>query len=271
MRRFLFRRLRPMAAALALIAALSAGAARADSPLPFTPAQRNAIIAIMRDALVRDPTILRDAIQAMQTAAAREAEAASRKAITAAGPSLVSPADPIEGNPRGDVTVVEFFDTRCPYCRKLNPTVAALLASDHGVRLVLKDLPILGPPSVVGSRALLAAMRQRDQIPDAYDRLRAAIMAPGMVETTEAIVLAAQRMGLDPNRLRQDMSDPAIQQQLDANVALAQSLHVDGTPGLVIGSRLIPGAVDLSELRQAVADARAEGHAAGQPAPRSGG
>jgi protein-disulfide isomerase len=270
MRRFARRRLTPLATALALIAALGAGAARADAPSPFTPAQRNAIIAIMRDALVRDPTILRDAVQAMQTAAAREQAEARRRAIAASGPRLVTAADPIEGNPHGDVTVVEFFDTRCPYCRKLNPTVAALLSSDPGVKLVLKDLPILGPPSVLGSRALLAAMRQQDQIPNAYERLRAAIMAPGMSDNEDSILFAAQRMGLDPNRLRQDMADPAIQQQLDANVALARSLHIDGTPGLVIGSQLIPGAVELGELRQAVADARAEAHA-GQPAQRSGG
>lgn len=268
MRRFAFRRLRPLAAALALILALCAGPARADSPSPFTPAQRNAI---MRDALVRDPTILRDAIQAMQEAAAKEQAEASRQAIAANGASLVTLADPVEGNPHGDVTVVEFFDTRCPYCRKLNPTVAALLASDHGVKLVLKDLPILGPPSVLGSRALLAAMRQRDQIPNAYQRLRAAIMAPGVSDTEASIVLAAQRMGLDPDRLRQDMADRAIQQQLDANVALARSLHIDGTPGLVIGSQLIPGAVDLAELQHAVADARAEAHASGAAAPHSGG
>jgi protein-disulfide isomerase len=270
MRRFARRHLTPLATALALIAALGASAARADSPSPFTPAQRAAIVAIMRDALVRDPTILRDAVQAMQEAAAKDAAMATRRAITEAGPRLVTAADPVEGNAHGDVTVVEFYDTRCPYCRKLEPTMAALLQSDPGVRLVLKDLPILGPPSVVGSRALLAAMRQQNRVPNAYQRLRAAIMAPGMTETEDAIVAAAEHLGLDGTRLRQDMSDPAIDRQLSANVALAQSLHIDGTPGLIIGGQVIPGAVDLADLQHAVADARSEAHA-GQPAQRSGG
>ena len=122
----------------------------------FTPAQRAEIVQILRDALKQDPSILRDAVGAMQ---ADEGEQ-QRAALAAAKDRLIDPADPVGGNPNGDVTIVEFFDTRCPYCRKLEPSMAELLASDHGVRLVYKDLPILGPPSELGSKALLAAQRQ---------------------------------------------------------------------------------------------------------------
>ena len=137
-------------ARLCLAACLLSLPARAAE---FTPAQRAEIVQILRDALKQDPSILRDAVTAMQT----DEGDRQRAALAAAKDTLVDPADPVGGNPKGDVTIVEFFDTRCPYCRKLEPTMADLLARDHGVRLVYKDLPILGPASVLGSKALLAA------------------------------------------------------------------------------------------------------------------
>jgi protein-disulfide isomerase len=229
---------------LCLGACLPTGSAAADQ---FTPAQRAEIVQIMRDALKKDPSILRDAVSAMQ---ADESEQ-QRAKIAALGDKLISPADPVAGDPNGDVTIVEFFDTRCPYCRKLEPSMANLLMRDHGVRLVYKDLPILGPASVLGSKALLAAQKQ-----DSYEKLRAAIMsAPS--DTTEAMIKdASMRLGLDWPRLKHDMDDPAIAARIDANVKLARSIGVDGTPALVIGRDLLPGAMDLGELQEAVATAR---------------
>ena len=182
-----------------LLAALLLGAsipARADQ---FTPAQRDEIVRIMRDALKQDPTILRDAVEALQADESSRQEAAGRSAIAASRQALTEDAaDPVAGNPKGDVTIVEFFDTRCPYCRKLEPTMAALLKADHGVRLVYKDLPILGPASVVGSKALLAAQRQDDRVPGAYEKLRDALMRPGAEQTKEAIFADAPVSGSTP-------------------------------------------------------------------------
>ena len=214
----------------------------------FTPAQRAEIVQILRDALKQDPSILRDAVSAMQ------ADEGDRQRAGAGSPrkdTLVDPADPVGGNPKGDVTIVEFFDTRCPYCRKLEPSMAELLARDHGVRLVYKDLPILGPASVLGSKALLAAQKQ-----GGYEKLRDAIMAAPPQTTKAMIQDAAQRLGLDWKRLEHDMDDPAIQSRINANLQLAHSIGIEGTPALVIGGDLIPGAVDLAELRKAVTAAR---------------
>ncbi len=213
----------------------------------FTPAQRAEIVQILRDALKQDPSILRDAVAAMQ---ADEGEH-QRAALAAAKDRLVDPADPVGGNPNGDVTIVEFFDTRCPYCRKLEPSMSELLAHDHGVRVVFKDLPILGPASVLGSKALLAAQKQ-----GGYEQLRAAIMAAPPQTTKAMIQQAAQRLGLDWKQLEHDMDDPEIQSRINAHLQLARSIGIDGTPALVIGGDLIPGAVDLPELRHAVAAAR---------------
>jgi protein-disulfide isomerase len=220
---------------------------------PFTPAQRAEIVRIMRDALRSDPTILRDAVEALQADDARQQQATSKAAIAAARDSLVTPDDPVAGSLNGDVTVVEFFDARCPYCRRLEPTMADLLGRDRGVRLVYKDLPILGPASLLASKALLAAQRQGK-----YEALRTALMRSGAPEITqEGIRAEADRLGLDWPRLSRDMEDAAIRQQLDQNLALARKLGIEGTPAIIIGGTLIPGATTLADLQKAVDQARA--------------
>ncbi len=232
-------------AAMLIAAGLAARSAAADQ---FTPAQRAEIVQVLRQALTQDPSILREAVTALQADESKRRAAA----VLAHADQLAGPADPVAGNPQGNVTIVEFFDTRCPYCRRLEPTMAALLARDHGVRLVYKDLPILGPASILGSRALLAAERQ-----GGYEKLRTAIMQAPPATTEETIREAVQRLGLDWPRLQRDMADPAIEQRLTANVRLARSLGIDGTPALVIGHQFIPGAIDLPELQKVVAEARA--------------
>ncbi len=211
----------------------------------FSPAQRAEIVRIMRDALMRDPSILHDAFQAMK-------DADMRNLIEAHRAALVTPADPVTGNVNGTVTVIEFYDTRCPYCRQIEPTMAQLLAQDHSVRLVYKDLPVLGPASVLAAHALLAA-----QLQHGYEKLRTALMQAPPDYTKEQIMAAARRVGLDTDRLAHDMDDKAISTRLDANLALATALGIDGTPALVVGDVLVPGAIELSELEKDVATARA--------------
>jgi protein-disulfide isomerase len=238
--------------ALALLLVSPAIAAAQMPPAPFDAVQRAAIVEIVRNALKTDPTILRDAIAALQADDTRVQEAAARIAVATSRPALTQqPTDPQTGNPSGDVTMVEFYDVRCPYCRTMLPTMSQLLARDHGIRLVLKDLPILGPGSVLGARALLAAQRQ-----GLYLQYQVAIMQgpPDVTETT--LRTQAQSVGLDWARLQHDMADPAIQQRLDANLALAQALHIEGTPAIVLGDRVLPGAMQLADLQQAVAGAR---------------
>ena len=222
--------------------------ARADG---FTPAQRAEIVQVMRNALRTDPSILRDAIGVLQQDDAVQQTAAAHAAIAAQHAALANPADPSAGNPAGDVTVVEFYDTRCPYCRRMLPTLAALLQADPGVRLVYKDMPILGPASTTEAEALLAAQRQ-----NGYLKLQDALMRTPTLPTPDSLRAEADRLGLDGTRLLHDMADPAIKARLDANIRLAGELHIDGTPGFIVGTQLVPGAVDLAELQKVVADAR---------------
>jgi protein-disulfide isomerase len=218
----------------------------------FTSAQRAEIVAIVRDALKQDPSILRDAVTSLQADDGERGKTAEHAAVLAVKDALITPNDPIVGNPHGSVTIVEFFDVRCPYCRKMEPEMAAFLAADSDVRLVYKDLPILGAASVLGTKALLAARKQ-----NAYEKLRDAVMRMPPDITRGAIETEARRLGLDTVRLLHDMDDPSIQQQIDANLRLAQRLNIQGTPAMVVGGELLAGAVDAAELKQMVAQARA--------------
>jgi protein-disulfide isomerase len=242
---------RLICACLLLLSAACLPALPSAAAEQFTPAQRAEIVDILRQALKQDPSILRDAVATLQADASAHAAAESQAALAAHRDMLVTPADPVAGNPHGDVTIVEFFDTRCPYCRSMEPAMMKLLAADHGVKLVYKDLPILGPASVLGSKALLAAEQQ-----GGYDKLREAVMLMPSDTTLPMIQAAAEKLGLDWPKLQHDMQGPVIQQQIDANLKLAQALDIEGTPALVIGNQIVPGALDLAGLQKEVATAR---------------
>jgi len=243
--------MRHVLAMVLLGAALAQGPAQAQA---FTPDQRAAIVEILREALRSDPSILEDAIAALEARNADRAREASRAAILANRAALTEdPALPFRGAARPTAIVAEFFDYRCPHCRRMSPVVTDLVRADRDLRVVLIDLPILGPASVTAARAALAAQRQGRylEMHDALMRLRG--------EPTEAEILRlAAELRLDAERLRRDMADPGIALRLDANLRLAQALGVQGTPAYVVGSELLPGAVSAEALRAAIARARAE-------------
>ena len=245
--------MRQIFTALLLSACLAiAPAAHADTPGKFTPEQRAEIVSIIRQALAADPSILRDALEALQRDEASREEAVARTAISGMRDALVhNSADPVGGNPKGDVTVVEFYDERCPFCRGMQPIEAELLKRDHDVRVVFKDIPILGAGSELAARAVLAAQRQ-----DGFAKLRSVLMAGTPNIDIEVVHTAALKAGLDWPRLQHDMADPAIQSRIDANLKLARALHIDGTPTYVIGDAMLSGAVELADLQSAVAAAR---------------
>jgi protein-disulfide isomerase len=214
----------------------------------LTEAQRAEVLAILRRALAEDPTILRDALAAMDSADQAASAETQRRTIRAQADALLrDAADPVRGNASGAITIVEFFDARCSYCRAMHQTLEEMLRRNRDVRLVLKDMPILGPNSVLASRAMLAAQRQGKYLPlhDALMRLRE--------EVNEAVLRReAERLGLDWPRLRREMDDPAIARKIEANLGLARALDIQGTPALVIGDIIIPGAMELAQLEAAI-------------------
>lgn len=224
-------------------------------PAQFTPAQRMEIVAILRNALRTDPTILGDAITALRASEQQKQQAEASGALQANRPALSGqPGDAILGNPAGDVTMVEFYDPRCPYCRKVLPDLQALLDTDHKLRLVEKLIPILGPNSMLDAQAIQAASLQ-----NRYGAMQRALMTDNGAPGPDRIRTLAASAGLDVPRLLRDMGSPAVTTVLKRNIQLAQELHLTGTPTFVIGDQEIPGAVDLPDLREAVA---AERHAA---------
>ena len=223
-----------------------------SAPVQFTPAQRMEIVAILRNALRTDPTILGDAITALRASEQQKQQADATGALQANRQALSGqPGDAILGNAAGDVTMVEFYDPRCPYCRKVLPDLQALLDTDHRLRLVEKLIPILGPNSVLDAQAIQAASLQ-----GRYGAMQHALMTDSSAPGPERIRTLAGSAGLDVPRLLRDMSSPAVTGVLNRNVQLAQELHLTGTPTFVIGDQEIPGAVDLPDLRQAVAAER---------------
>jgi protein-disulfide isomerase len=237
-------------------AALGLGAAPAsaqgETARLFSPEQRAEIVEILREALRRDPSILAEAIAALQAAEQDLERERVREAIRANAEALFrDPGDPVLGPARAAVTLVEFSDYRCPYCRQMHPVVAELIRREAGVRVVVKEIPILGPASVLAARAALAAHAQGKYAPfrDALMRLR------GEPDEAALMQLAAEA-GLDPARLRRDMASEAVTRRLNANLRLAQALGVQGTPAYVVGETLLPGAVPLETLRAAIAAAR---------------
>ncbi len=240
-------------AAIAGFGGVIAAAEPAATYTQFTSAQRDEIVAIIRAAMKQDPSILRDAVAALQADESRNEASNQASLIAKLAPELFrQDGDPMLGRPDAKVTVVEFSDVRCPYCRRMLPVLADLLRTNKDVRIVYKDMPVLGPGSVLGARAELAAQRQ-----DGYEKLHQALMTGSNQITEDVIKAESIKAGLDWSRLRADMDRPDILARINANLALAHQLDLKGTPAYVVGDTLLPGAVELSELQNAVNAARA--------------
>ncbi len=218
----------------------------------LTPAQVQAIEQIVHDYLLRNPQVILDAVEHLEQQRHDEAQAAAKTAIADRRDELLhDPDSPVAGNPNGNVTIVEFFDYRCPYCKQVEPSLAQLRKDDRQLRFVYKEFPILGPDSVVASHAALAAHKQNK-----YQALHDALLAArGRLDETTILKMAADA-GLDAKRLKADMDSPEIDRIISRNMALARALGINGTPGFIIGDQLVPGAIDLPTLQKLVAEAR---------------
>jgi protein-disulfide isomerase len=251
MRLFGFRRA-ALGLSLAALAAISAAPALASDA--FSAEQRQAIEAIVRDYLIKNPEVMLEVLEAAKDKISSEAQATRAKALAERRQEIFEdPNAPVAGNPKGDVTLVEFFDYRCPYCKQVTPAIDALLAEDKKLRVVYKEFPVLGPDSATAARAALAAHKQGK-----YEALHRALMGTKGQINEAAIYGAAKSVGIDVERLKRDMGAPEIDRMLQANHQLATALDIRGTPGFVIGDEIVPGAVSVDALRQLIATARNE-------------
>ena len=202
------------------------------------------------EAILENPQIIMQAVAILEQ---RERERAASGANTVRLQLEQDPNSPNLGNPDGDVTVIEFFDYNCPYCRKAGQTVQELLASDANVRVIYREWPILGEDSVFASRAALAARAQGK-----YEEFHWALMN-GEGRASEASILKlARHLGLDVEKLQADMTSPAVEAHIAQSSALARTLGFTGTPAFIVGDRTAPGMLSTDEITAMVAEARAE-------------
>jgi protein-disulfide isomerase len=233
---------------IVLVLAMAAPA-RAEDP---APAEVEKIQKIVHDYLQQHPEVVIDALQEYQKAQDAKKADQARQTIAAVRDDLLKDtSNPEAGNPKGDVTIVEFFDYRCPYCKAVSPDLQKALSADGNVRLIYKEFPILGPESIVASKAALAAMAQQKYQPF-HDKL---ISFKGNLDDAAIYSLAADA-GLDVTRLKADMDKPEIKDQIARNYRLADKLNIQGTPAFVIGDTLLPGAASYDDFTAAFKHAR---------------
>lgn len=208
----------------------------------------------VRDYILNNPQIIMEAARRLEQLqrVAEEGEAAA--VVKARAEEIFRDGDsPVGGNPNGNVSIVEFFDYNCPYCRKVTPVLLEAEQADSQLRIVFKEFPILGPSSTYSAKAALAVHRQGKY----FAFHKEMMLERGTADEAKVLRIAA-KIGVDVGRMKADMNDPAIAAMVEKNIALAQALRINGTPSFVIGNRLLRGATDLKTLQSLIQQARSE-------------
>ncbi|WP_119462372.1 DsbA family protein [Rhodospirillaceae bacterium SYSU D60014] len=232
-------RFRSLAASVcAGLALMLSTPAAADETM--TEAETEAIERVVRGYLLEHPEIIIEALQVLET----------RNRQQAIDALLADKAAPVAGNPEGPLTVVEFFDYQCPYCKTIAADMIETLEAEGDVRIVFKEFPILGQASEYAAKAALAAHRQGK-----YLEFHQALMAARGKLNERMVIEEARRVGLDVERLQADMDSPEIAAALERNHELATALQVNGTPAFVVGKTVVPGQANMINLIQQLLEA----------------
>lgn len=231
------------------------GLTNAESPpTPPDPAFQQAVEQVVEQYLRSHPEVIEQSLRILQAKRQTEERQRTRKVIATKQTELLNdPGSPASGNLDGDVTVVEFFDYRCGYCKRVAGTVTQLQQDDPNIRVVYKDYPILGEASELASRAALAS-----KVQDKHLAFHEALLASKQELTQDSIFSIASEVGLDTERLNTDMQAPTIQAIIERNRKLARELGINGTPGFIVGTELAPGALGLKELKNLIRQVRQE-------------
>lgn len=220
---------------------------------PVSKSQRETMETVIREFLLENPIIIREAMQALQVREEKEKQQFFANNLKEMKSDIHSdPDSPTAGNPKGDVSVVVFFDYNCGYCKKTLPELKTLLSSDASVRIVYKELPIMSLQSQIAAKAALAAQRQGK-----YSEFHNALLLSDGT-SDEIIKSISDKLGLNYAALKKDMDDPKINQALERNQRLATALGINGTPAYLIGEQLIPGAIDSASLAKVISEERAK-------------
>jgi protein-disulfide isomerase len=246
--------MRRLAAITTLLTALAVLPVRAE----MTAEEKGALHDEIRAYLLENPEVLVEAMSVLQE---REAVAALERDATLVQAKsddvFGNPADWVGGNPEGDITLVEFMDYRCAYCRKAHDEVKELVESDGNIRYVIKEFPILGEASLLSSQFAIAVRMLHGD--DAYKVAHDALITLRGEPTTETLERLATDLGLDPAPVLAKMGTEDVKAIITANHGLADGMEISGTPTFIVKDQMLRGYVPLEELRGIVAEARKEG------------
>jgi protein-disulfide isomerase len=241
---------------LIALAALHLAAAGPVSAQSFTPAQRGEIEAIVREYLLKNPEILKEVATALEKQQADADAANAKTAVKEHAEALFnSPRHVVIGNPRGDVTMVEFFDYNCGYCKRALTDMLELMKDDPKLRVVLKEFPVLGEASMEAAQVAAAAAMQDKGGKKYLEFHRKLLAGRGRVGRAQALA-AAKEAGFDVARIERDIAGPEVRKTLDESFMLADALRLNGTPSYVIGSNVVVGAVGQAKLKESINQAR---------------
>ncbi|WP_343082043.1 DsbA family protein [Ostreiculturibacter nitratireducens] len=243
-------------AALGLAALLLATPALAFDPAAMSESEREAFRAEVRAYLLENPEVLMEAISALEAKQAEAQIAEDANLILANAADIYDDGwSWVGGNPEGNITIVEFVDYRCGYCRKAHPDVQALVDGDDDIRYVIKEFPILGDQSVIASRFAIATLRVAGE--DAYKKVHDGFYEDFRGDVTvDTLSAFAEDLGLDTDAILAAMDAPEVTKIIEENHLLAQRLKISGTPTFVLGDQMVRGYVPLDAMQSIVAEVR---------------
>jgi protein-disulfide isomerase len=236
------------------IASATAGIARAQ---PFSPSQRTEIERIVREYLIRHPEVLKEVIaEAEKRQAAEDAEKHRTAVKQHAKAIFSSPHQVTVGNPRGDVTLVEFFDYNCGFCKRALADKIELMKTDPKLKIVLKEFPVLGEGSVQAAQVAVAVrMQDKTSGKKYFEFHRNLLSGRGTVDKARALAVAKE-LGFDIARIERDMTGVEVRTTLEESFKLADAIGINGTPSYVVGTDVVIGAVGAAALRGHINKAR---------------
>ncbi len=244
--------LRLLAAVAAAALLMTPAPSRAQS---FSDSQRGEIEKIIKDYLVKHPEVLEEASAELdKRKQAAEAEKARTQIKNHSAAIFDSPHQVTVGNTKGDVTLVEFFDYNCGFCKRALSDLTTIMKDDPKLRVVLKEFPVLGPGSIEAAKVAVA-VRMQDAGKKYFDFHLKLLGGRGQADLARALA-AAKEAGFDMARIQKDMTSPEVNASIDENMKLAEALGLNGTPSYVVGNEVVVGAVGLEALKEKVNLAR---------------
>ena len=242
-----------IAAVLACTVLVAPAAVNAQS---FNDQQKTELQSIIREYLVQHPEVLQEAMAELEKRqVAAEAEKTKAAVKNNAQTLFDSSRQVVVGNAQGDVTLVEFFDYNCGYCKRALTDLTDLMKDDSKLRVVLKEFPVLGPGSQEAAQVAIAARMQDKSGKKYFDFHQRLLSGRGQADRARALA-AAKEAGFDMAKLERDMASPEVKATIEENMKLAEQLGLNGTPSYVVGSDVVVGAVELEALKGKVKAAR---------------